>query len=182
MGLRGRTENPITSMCEPDRCQRHAKTLDMEGALPGPSHSRRSRNPTLVVATCLAAAAGPAGAGQAEARALTVELNRIDQTGTACRLTFMAENGLGADLDGLTLETVLIDGDGRVDRLTLFDFQSVPSGAPRVRQFDLPELDCAALGRVLFNGVAQCSGEGLEPGDCADALTLTSRVDVEVTG
>ena len=148
--------------------------------VPSRVYSWRCRS--LATAICLLAITGPAVAETTETGALAIELNRIDQADSACRLTFLAENGLGTDLEALTLETVLIDGDGRVDRLTLFDFQAIPAGAPRVRQFDLPELDCAALGQVLFNGVAQCAGVDLEPAQCANALTLTSRVDVEVTG
>lgn len=109
---------------------------------------------------------------------LGVELNRLDQIEDACRLTFMAQNDLGADLTALSLETVLIDGEGRVERLTLFDFGALPAGIPRVRQFDLAALDCADLGRVLINGVAECGAGGA----CADALDLSSRTDVEVLG
>lgn len=126
--------------------------------------------------SCLAAAL-PAVAQEADTRHLSVELNRIDPLDGACRLIFLAENALGADLDGLALETVLIDGEGRVERLTLFDFGALPDGVPRVRQFDVPGLDCGQLGRVLINGVAECSrAEGCDP------LRTGSRTDVEVIG
>jgi len=119
----------------------------------------------------------PAGAQEASS-SLSIELNRIDPMDGACRLTFLAENALGTDLDVLSLETVLIDAEGRVDRLTLFDFGALPDGVPRVRQFDVPDLECGTLGRVLINGVAECSaGE-----NCADALRLSTRTDVEVIG
>ena len=114
----------------------------------------------------------------AQGPALMLDLNRVDQVDGACRLTFVAQNDLGADLAALSVETVLIDTTGRVDRLTLFDFGALPDGVPRVRQFDIPGLACEALARVLINGVAQCSaGEA-----CAGALGLTSRTDVEVIG
>jgi hypothetical protein len=119
----------------------------------------------------------PALAQDSDAPRLSVELNRIDPLDGTCRLTFLAENALGVDLDTLALETVLIDRDGRVERLTLFDFGALPDGVPRVRQFDIPGLDCARLGRVLINGVAECArAEGCAP------LHLLSRTDVEVIG
>jgi len=109
---------------------------------------------------------------------LHLELNRVDAMEGACRLTFMAENTLGSDLDALSLETVLIDRDGQVNRLTLFDFGALPDGIPRVRQFDIPGLGCDALGRVLINGVSQCGpAEG-----CADSLEFRTRTDVELLG
>lgn len=131
----------------------------------------------LVVSSCLVAAA-PALAESAASPRLSLELNRVDALDGACRLTFMAENGLGADLAALALETVLIATDGQVERLTLFEFGALPDGVPRVRQFDVPGLSCEGLGRVLINGVAQC--EGAET--CDGALVLGSRTDVEVIG
>jgi hypothetical protein len=134
------------------------------------------RLPVICLA-CLAFAA-PSLADEAAEPRLSLELNRIDPLDGACRLTFMARNGLGADLAALALETVLIDAEGQVDRLTLFDFGTLPDGIPRVRQFDIPGLSCDRLGRVLINGVAECDGVD----GCADTLELTSRVDVEVIG
>ena len=132
----------------------------------------------LTLSFLVLAASPPAGIAEDAAPALSLELNRIDPLEDACRLTFMAENGLGADLQGLALETVLIDTDGLVERLTLFEFGALPEGIPRVRQFDLPGLSCEALGRVLINGVAECGGTV----DCAGALKLGTRTEVEVIG
>ncbi len=115
---------------------------------------------------------------QAGEAAITLDLNRVDQVEGACRLTFMAQNDLGADLTSLSVETVLIDATGRVDRLTLFDFGALPHGVPRVRQFDIPGLPCDGLARVLINGVAECSAGAA----CAEGLSLTSRTGVEVIG
>lgn len=130
-----------------------------------------------LVFSCLMAAS-PALAESNAAPRLSLELNRIDAIDGACRLTFMAENTLGTDLDALALETVLIATDGQVERLTLFEFGALPDGVPRVRQFDVPGLACEGLGRVLINGVAECSGAEA----CGDALTFGSRTDVEVIG
>lgn len=109
---------------------------------------------------------------------LSLELNRVDTLEGACRLTFLAENGLGMVLQALSLETVLIDAEGRVERLTLFEFGALPDGIPRVRQFDIPGLACDGLGRVLINGVAECSVGAA----CAEKLELFTRTDVEVVG
>lgn len=123
-----------------------------------------------------------AAAQEATAPFLSIELNATEQQAGACRLIFMAENGLGADLTALVFETVLLDGDGKVMLLTLFDFQDVPNGRPRVRQFDLPGLDCAALGRVLLNDVHACTGPGLTADACKTGLRWSSRTGVEVVG
>jgi hypothetical protein len=120
-------------------------------------------------------------AAQQAAPALGIELNRVLQVEGACRLTFLAENGLGTDLAQVVFETVLFTTDGAVERLTLLDLGALPAGRPRVREFDMAGLSCDGLGRVLINGVDTCAG--VEAGACAAALGVRSRVDgVEVVG
>jgi hypothetical protein len=122
----------------------------------------------------------PAGAALAQdaapAPVLSVELNTVETVDTACRLTFLVQNDLGADLGQLALETVILTPDGIVERLTLFDFRDLPEGRPRVRQFDLAGLTCDGIGKVLVNATTACAGEGLDPAACTSALALTSRV------
>ena len=114
---------------------------------------------------------------------LIVELNRVVPLEGACRLTFLAQNNLDQDVESLVLETVLFTTEGVVDRLTLFDLSALPASRPRVREFDLPGLDCNSLGRVLFNGVSQCQGEGLDASSCEGVLSPISRVDeIDVVG
>jgi len=120
----------------------------------------------------------PVATAQEVTGRLSLDLNRIDPLEGTCRLTFVADNALGMDLDALSLETVLIDTSGQVERLTLFEFGALPNGVPRVRQFDIPGLSCERLGRVLINGVAECSVGAA----CAEGLELSTRTDVEVIG
>lgn len=111
-----------------------------------------------------------------------MELNALQQIEESCRIVFLAENRLGADLEALAYETVLIGTDGVVDRLTLFDFQALPEGRKRVRQFDLDNAKCGAIGSVLINGAASCSGSGLSGDECIDRLRVTSKTAVELAG
>ncbi|MCZ4351711.1 hypothetical protein O4H61_04225 [Roseovarius aestuarii] len=113
---------------------------------------------------------------------ISVELNAAVSTDTSCTLTFMIINGLDAQIDKAVYETVLFDTDGQVNRLTLFDFGSLPPARPRVRQFAVHEMSCDQLGRVLFNGANTCEGADLEDGICAKGLTLSSRTNIEVLG
>jgi len=113
---------------------------------------------------------------------VAIELNTVSEGQGTCTLTFMVTNGNAVDIDKLVFETVLFDADGRVDRLTLFDFGALPVGRPRVRQFAVPDLTCDSLGRVLFNGLHTCAADGLEQDNCAKGLLPSTRVDIEVLG
>ncbi|AVO39739.1 hypothetical protein C6Y53_10220 [Pukyongiella litopenaei] len=113
---------------------------------------------------------------------LRIELNAAEQRDDACLLTFVVENRQDGDIDRAVYETVLFDTEGRVDRLTLFNFADLPAGRVRVRQFAVPELSCASLGRVLINGVSSCEAGDTGADACDGALELDSRTAIEVLG
>lgn len=126
--------------------------------------------------------AAPALAQEDLGAALSVELNALDTVEGACRMSFLIQNGHESEITQAVFEAVLFDTEGRVDRLTLFDFGSLPAARPRVRQFVVPDMACDGLGQVLFNGAQTCSGEGLAEDACEAGLVLTSRTDVELLG
>lgn len=130
----------------------------------------------------LGALVGPVYAQDAPGPHIAIELNSMLQNEDACRLIFMAENSLDTDVDALVFETVLFTKTGVVERLTLFDFQDVPEGSQRVRQFELGGLSCDDLGRVLFNGTQTCSGANVSTEACRKDLTFSTLTDVEVLG
>lgn len=119
---------------------------------------------------------------QPDAPFLSIELNTVEQQTGTCRLTFVAQNGLGVDVSAVVFETVLFGRADQVIDLTLFDFKHLPDGSPRVRQFDLAGVECASVGRVLLNDVHACTGANLTAELCAAELHWSSRADVEVLG
>lgn len=139
-----------------------------------------TRLPLCALAACCLALALPLAA---QAEALSVRLNALQPQPAACRLVFALDNGLEADIEELAAEIVVLDQGGRVERLTLLDFQNLPAGRPRIRSFDLPALDCAEIGSLLLNGFAACTGEGLSPRRCEQVLVPGSDIDgIEVRG
>ncbi len=113
---------------------------------------------------------------------LLVELNTVQDVAGACRLTFLVRNETGQSIDGVVLETVIFDTKDAVDNLTLFDFRDLPESRPRVRQFDLTGRTCDSVGQVLINGTSACVVDGAESEICHNALTLSSRTDMELLG
>lgn len=113
---------------------------------------------------------------------IAIELNTVAEGQDSCTLTFLVTNGHTVDIEQLVYETVLFDSNGAVDRLTLFDFGTLPVARPRVRQFAVSDLACRDLGRVLFNGLHTCEAQGLDKAVCAAGLVPSSRVSVEVLG
>lgn len=110
--------------------------------------------------------------------ALDIELNALAPSETGCRVTFLATNRLGTELTRSSFEIALFGADGGIDRLVSLEFKAMPEGKARVLQFDIGELACENISRVLINDVVACEGEGLEPKVCLTALKPTSRLEV----
>jgi hypothetical protein len=127
-----------------------------------------------------------AGSAQAQETDLTgkvsVELNTAQTAGGACTVTFLITNGIGQQIDAAVYETVLFDRDGQVNRLTLFDFGTLPPDRPRVRQFAVPQLSCDHLGQILFNGANACKVAGQDSEICGTGLLPSSRTTIKVLG
>ncbi|TNJ44442.1 hypothetical protein [Phaeobacter sp. B1627] len=141
---------------------------------------------TLACAALVLSSLGGAGvvhAGDTPPQSgVQIELNALSDQGGACRLSFLAQNARNTNIEEAVYETVLFDQTGGVMMLTLFDFRDLPAARPRVRQFDLPGIACADVGRVLINGASRCTSGGNDSLICEDGLVLSSRTDVELLG
>ena len=113
---------------------------------------------------------------------LFLELNSVQDVSGACRLTFMARNETGSAIDQAVFETVIFDTSGGVVSLSLFDFRDLPVDRPRVRQFDVPGMTCDTVGQALINGANTCIVDGADSEVCHKALSLGSRIAVDLLG
>lgn len=113
----------------------------------------------------------------APAAALALELNALTPSETGCRVSFLATNTLGTELTRSAFEIALFGAGGSIERLVSLEFKAMPQGKTRVLQFDIGELGCDGISRVLINDVVACEGDGLDPALCLSRLSTTSRLD-----
>ncbi|WP_254441380.1 hypothetical protein [Ruegeria arenilitoris] len=139
--------------------------------------------PAVLLALPPIAGAGLASAENTQdAGGVTIELSSAVDQDQGCLLSFVVENAYPADIDGAVYETVLFGAQGEVALLTLLDFQDLPAGRPRVRQFKFAGLACNQISRILINGAQDCAYPG-DPADaCLSGLTLRSRLETELIG
>ena len=112
---------------------------------------------------------------------LSIELNAQASNAAGCLLTFVISNGHPKEIESAVFETVLFNKAGQVDRLTLFDFGSLPAGRPRVRQFQIDGLACEDLGQALINGASSCKVAGADSPLCS-TLKLSTRSGTALVG
>jgi hypothetical protein len=123
---------------------------------------------------------GPAGA-DAQQKLLTIELNKVQQSQDGCRLSFVAVNGMGTDLETTAMEVVFFDAGDVVSEMLLLDFGRLPADKTKVVEFVLQQQDCGQISRVLVNDVVECSSAE-EPNmtrDCFSALKTSNKAEIE---
>jgi len=141
---------------------------------------------TMIVAglalSFLSAAFSPAQAqdapAQTEAPELALELNALQPSERGCRVTFLVSNALGKELSQVAFELALFTKAGMISRLTVVDFKDLPVGKTKVRQYDLPSLNCADVGRILVNNTTECAGDGVEADACIRHLKTKTGTEV----
>lgn len=114
-----------------------------------------------------------------EKNALLIELNKVENEGAKCAITFLVGNRSGSDLKKLSYGIVLFDSDLRVERITALDFGEIAAGRSRVRKFGFPDTDCAKLGQILINDTKACDVEKGSAVDCDSSLELANRTNLK---
>lgn len=129
-----------------------------------------------IAATLPASAQQPAPA----AGKLNVELNALTPSAKGCMMTFVAENDMASPINKISFELAFFNDKSTVDKLTVLDFRDLPVGKKRVRQFDMPNVKCEAVTRVIINDTPVCDGPAA--GECKAALTTRSQIAVPFEG
>jgi len=131
----------------------------------------------IALLVCVAANGDTASAQDANAEdgGLSLELNAVEATPEGCRFTFVMRNGLAQPIEALGFELALFDADGTVNGIIALDGGALPEGKTRVKRYNLPDVACSGVARVLLNDVTQCEGEGLSPAACLTQLSVSSR-------
>jgi len=130
-----------------------------------------------LAAALLTIVSGSAGWAQTVPTDLNVELNKLEQTGGGCQITFVASNQFETSISKLALEMAFFNEDGLLEKLSKLDFQDLPKGKSKVRQFAIADLQCAQVSRILINDVTTC--ETSSEVQCASKLKTQNRSKIE---
>ena len=129
--------------------------------------------------TAAPAAPAPAAASPA-AGAITLELNKLTQVDNACHAYVIVNNQTPDPLQELTVDVYMFDEAGVILRGLALQFADVRSGRATVVPFELPDLPCADVSRVLLNKVLTCTkADGSALDGCADMLAVSTKAEAE---
>lgn len=141
-------------------------------------HSVRALAALAMLAAASGASAGPASAQEANGEALSIELNKLEPQGDACRAYLVVKNASGQPLDSLKLDLVMFDKGGVVAKRLAVQAAPLPVGKTSLKVFDIAGHDCEAIGSILLNDVLECEPAPDAPAGCLAAISVSARGDL----
>lgn len=129
----------------------------------------------LIAAAFLVFAAVPAAQAQSGANSVQVELNKLEPQENACRAYLVLQNDTENEFSSLRLDLVAFDTDGIVAKRLAVEAAPLPSGKTSLKLFDMSELSCDGIGRLLLNSVLACSDQNGERTDCLDLVGVSAK-------
>jgi hypothetical protein len=111
---------------------------------------------------------------------LNVELNKLEVQDGACRAYLVFENQTPHSFSQLALDLVMFDKDGVIAKRLAVDVAPLPAGKTSVKLFDIEDLACDGIGRILVNDAIDCQEDGGKISDCVALIEPSSRSDVSM--
>jgi hypothetical protein len=122
------------------------------------------------------AAPAETAAPQPETGRISLELNKLTAAGNACQAFFIVDNQTPEALGELTVDIYLFDAEGVILRGLALQFADLRSGRATVVPFELPDLPCGNVSRVLLNNVLTCTdAQGAAVPGCAERIGVSTR-------
>lgn len=130
---------------------------------------------------CGTATAAAQTAAPARKPGITVELNKLETVPTACRGFFLIANATTEPLRELRLDVFLFDKGGVILNRVGLNFSDIRAERSRVMIFDVPNISCNDVGRLLINDVLACTkADGAPLPNCAQQINVATRAAVEL--
>lgn len=121
-------------------------------------------------------------APQPRSAEIQVELNKLEPVGSACRGYFVVNNGQPEPIKELRLDVFLFDRAGIILRRFGLTFLDIRAERSKVVLFDLPEVSCNDVGRMVVNDVIACTAASGSPlPGCASKLRTSTRANASFT-
>ncbi len=117
-----------------------------------------------------------AGARAAEG-AINLELNKVEPAGEGCRIYMVFSNETAGVIESFKPDLVFFDQDGVIADRLVVEGGPLPAGKTRVKLFDVGQLGCGSIQRVLLNDIRACAGQ--TPAACLAITNTSSRSGVE---
>ena len=121
------------------------------------------------------------GAANAADQKVLAELNKLAPHDDACRIYLVFQNTGATGYETLALDLVVFDTDGIVAERFIVEAAPLPAGKTILREFDIVNLTCPRVGRLLLNDVVTCRNGSETQIDCLAGISTRARGAVSFT-
>lgn len=115
-------------------------------------------------------------AGARAEGSINLELNKMEPVGKGCRIYMVFSNETADAIDSFKPDLVFFGQDGVIADRLVVEGGPLPAGKTRVKLFDVGQIDCGSLERVLLNDIRACAGQ--LPAACLAITNTSSRSGV----
>jgi hypothetical protein len=112
---------------------------------------------------------------------LTVELNKVEDTGTGgCRAFFLFRNQTDLTFETFEMSLAILGMNGVIDRLLTIDAAPLSSARTALKLFEIPEISCEEISEILLHELPACKPQNSDPIDCFPVIDLVSRTSAQL--
>lgn len=109
----------------------------------------------------------------------TIESNKTTEPKSACRAYLVFENKTDASYTTLKLDLVMFGSDGVISKRLAVEGAPLPAQKTSVKLFEIRDVNCGSIARILLNDVISCRDDTGEYGDCVQRITTRSLGGIE---
>jgi hypothetical protein len=109
-----------------------------------------------------------------------VELNKLEQKPSACRIYLVIENTSNLSFNSFKLDVVLFNKEAIISKNMAVELAPLPLTKKSVKAFDAKNIQCENIGSLLINKIYQCSAESGDQENCLSLLNLSSKNSIPV--
>lgn len=106
---------------------------------------------------------------------LKIELNKLEPVEDACRAYVIFENHSNSAFESLKLDLVMFNAEGVINKRLAVEGAPLPQGKTSVKLFDIKDVDCKQISRILLNDVLSCNGPEGKLDDCLTRIETVSQ-------
>jgi hypothetical protein len=106
---------------------------------------------------------------------LGIELNKLEPAEAACRAYLVFENRTQTEYRSLKLDLVMFGNDGVIIKRLAVEGGPLAKDKTSVKLFEITDVTCDRIGRVLMNDVISCEDAMGARQNCADEVVTSSR-------
>ena len=120
-------------------------------------------------------------AGEVDAaNGISIELNKVEPNNGLCRVYLVISNMSENSFSEFELDIVMFGTDGIISKRLAVNLAPLRPNKTAVSLFDIPDLGCADIGRVLINDVISCQDNDGERADCIDLIDASSQSSISM--